>query len=545
LAGRNKKKLWFGGSIAGLVLVVGFGMAWADSLEDLLKRRPRRYDKPRRIVLVTLDTMHVGYLGPYNPSVDFTPNLDRLAAEGVRFEAAYTPVPLTLPAHTTLFTGLSPMTHGVMLNGDNASERLTTLAEILSEDGFRTAAFVSLGVMKAGFGLEQGFDYYSDDFSHLGRWYKRADEIVGDAQRWIFDNKEDRFFVWLHLSDPHEPYVSIDDPPDSELLLDGELLGRWNLKRKEMNRIILELSPGRHELEWRSLRPPEERGRGLQLTLLETEALESVSVDAVPSGDQEEQPLVPSFLLRLESSSPGVQRVPIAFRGRLARGRQAEVLEQYRLEVEYMDLHIGRLSRFLEDLNLGEETLWVVLSDHGEGLYGNGGLGHSTQVFEDQLRIAWIMKGPGIPRNLVVSSEPARTEDVLPTLLEYLGLESSTASEGLSRVSCLRWRGCPPTEPWWSYGARQNGSVTAVAGYDWPFKAIWRKSLKQRAYKLDEDRGETRNLLREGEPPSEIRRLRQQLERQTEVFQKGIEDRAALEMSPQRIDLLRSLGYLN
>ena len=533
------------GSIVGLLVVVGLWTASSGSLQEVLKRRPRRFDKPLRIVLVTLDTAHVDYLGAYNPSVDFTPNLDRLAAEGVRFEAAYTPVPLTLPAHTTLFTGLSPMTHGVMLNGDHASEQLETLTEILADDGFRTAAFISLGVMKAAFGLEQGFDYYSDDFTHLGRWYRRADEIVGDAQRWILDNKEERFFVWLHLSDPHEPYVSIDDPPNSELLLDGESLGRWNLKRKEMNRVILALSPGRHELEWRSLRPPEERGRGLQLTLLETEALESVAVDVVPSGDAEEQPLVPSFSLRLENSSAVVRKVPIAFRGRLARGRQAEVLEQYRLEVEYADRYIGRLRRFLEDLDLAEETLWVVLSDHGEGLYGKGGLGHSTQVFEDQLRIAWIMKGSGIPRGLVVSSEPARTEDVLPTLLKHLGLEIPTASEGVSRLSCLRWSGCPPTEPWWSYGARQNGSLTGLAGYDWPYKAIWRRNANQRAYKLDRDRRETRNLLREADPPSEIRRLRQQVDRQRQIFQKGIDERVALEMSSERIELLRSLGYLN
>ena len=125
------------------------------------------------VVLVSLDTLHVDYTGPYNPEVKSTPNLDVFAENGVVFRHAYTRAPVTLPSHTALLSGLPPEKHGVMANGDVVPPGLTTLAEIFQSAGYRTAAFVSLGVLAKRFGLDQGFDFYDDPFTEVDtRWYR-------------------------------------------------------------------------------------------------------------------------------------------------------------------------------------------------------------------------------------------------------------------------------------------------------------------------------------------------------------------------------------
>ena len=98
----------------------------------------------------------------------------RRTAGGTVFEHAYTRVPNTLPAHASLLTGVEPAELGVMVNGDFVSESVETLPEILSRHGYRTGAFLSLGVLKRQFGLDQGFERYDDEWErNLRRWYRR------------------------------------------------------------------------------------------------------------------------------------------------------------------------------------------------------------------------------------------------------------------------------------------------------------------------------------------------------------------------------------
>ena len=550
---RAGSRYWW---ILSLVVAVVLGtMGWTGTLRDLYLRRPRSAHRPARIVVVTLDTMHVDFLGAYNPSVDFTPNLDELARHGIRFARAYAPVPLTLPSHSSLFTGLSPLTHGVMLNGDRLADARTTLAEILSQEGYRTAAFVSLGVLKPAFGLDQGFENYDAEFDkRQGLSHQTADEIVGKTMRWVEANKNQEFFLWVHLSDTHAPYAAVDAPPNAELRLDGTVLGSWNLTRKEMNRVTFKLPPGTHTLEWLSLRPPEQEGDSgpvLRLTFLRSAALEALATQPVPTSE-EEMALDPSYSLTLENRSAQPTTVRLAFRGRLAKASRDEILEQYRLEVAYVDRHFGRLRQFFRDLELDEETLWFVVSDHGEGLFRHGEiLGHAKFAFEDQLRIAWVMTGRGLPRGLVVSDVAVRTEDVLPTLLAHLRLDGYSPADGVSRKACWSWRGCPPTEPWWAYAADGTGVLRAVAGYAWPYKMLWRSQWMERQpppgrylFNLDEDPGESFDLLGSGsdELPALVV-LDGGLERRRRTFEKALAERP-VEASEEHLEMLKSLGYL-
>ena len=120
--------------------------------------------QPPNVLLVTLDTTRADHLGSYGHPADATPNLDALARRGMRFSRAYTVTPLTIPAHSSLFTGLYPPRHGVRDNGDFfLSEGADTLAEYLKTAGYDTMASVGAEVTSHHWGFAQGFDAFFDD----------------------------------------------------------------------------------------------------------------------------------------------------------------------------------------------------------------------------------------------------------------------------------------------------------------------------------------------------------------------------------------------
>jgi choline-sulfatase len=171
-----------------------------------------RWNAPREVrnvLIVTLDTTRADVLAAYGGTKVETPALDRLAREGVVFEQANSTVPLTLPAHCSLFTGLFPPHHGVRDNADAAlADRHVTLAEALRGHGIRTSAFVASAVVDARRGLAQGFDTYSDGqpANPDARLRRPANVVVDEALRWIPRQDGSPFFTWVHLYDAHAPY---------------------------------------------------------------------------------------------------------------------------------------------------------------------------------------------------------------------------------------------------------------------------------------------------------------------------------------------------
>ena len=184
------------------------------------------------VVLITIDTLRADHLPVYGYTQVKTPNLDRLANESLIFEDAIAHIPMTLPSHVSILTGLLPAFHGVRDNaGFSLDSKITTLAETLKSNGYTTAAFVSAFVLDAQFGLNQGFDLYSDDFTLTQARvastdvYRRAEETEVEVEAWLKQNKDRRFFLWVHYYDPHDPY----DPPEpfkseyAASLYDGEI----------------------------------------------------------------------------------------------------------------------------------------------------------------------------------------------------------------------------------------------------------------------------------------------------------------------------------
>jgi choline-sulfatase len=171
-------------------------------------------EPPLSAVLITLDTTNRDALGCFGQTMPLTPNLDRLAREGIAFDQARSVAPITLPSHTSMLTGLVPLRHGVR---DNALAPLArsaeTLAERLSSAGFQSAAFVSAVVLAAPYGLDQGFGTYDAPEGSSGSatahmLERPTSATVNAACDWLRARDRARpFFLWVHGFEPHEPYA--------------------------------------------------------------------------------------------------------------------------------------------------------------------------------------------------------------------------------------------------------------------------------------------------------------------------------------------------
>ena len=174
-------------------------------------------DRDLNVLVITLDTIRADRLGAYGNTDIQTEFVDGLAARGVVFDRCIAPTPLTLPSHASLFTGTYPVFHGVRDNSNYVvPAELMTMAELLSEEGYRTGGFVGAFVLSTRWGLDQGFETYTEPESgydptlmSFAQIQRPADAVVDDAIAWLRKESEQPWFAWVHLYDPHLPY----DPP--------------------------------------------------------------------------------------------------------------------------------------------------------------------------------------------------------------------------------------------------------------------------------------------------------------------------------------------
>jgi arylsulfatase A-like enzyme/Flp pilus assembly protein TadD len=217
------------------VLVTASLLPWASAASAASATAPN-------VVVITIDTLRADHIGCYGYKQIHTPNIDALAADGARFERAYTAVPVTLPSHTVMFTGTYPMLSGMH---DFAANKLGpgqfTLASVLKEHGYTTGAVIGSAVLDSRFGLNRGFDFYYDhfDFNRLQESnleeMERPGNLVADVTLdWLSKNYQKKFFLWMHLYDPHYPYHPPapyaaeygDRPYDGEIAFADSQVGR-------------------------------------------------------------------------------------------------------------------------------------------------------------------------------------------------------------------------------------------------------------------------------------------------------------------------------
>ncbi len=196
--GRRIVPFYFGAIVLAVVVLCGRELVWP--------ARPN-------VILITLDTTRADHLGAYGYQQGLTEIFDEFAEQGVTFERAYAPAPLTLVSHTTMLTGLYPPEHGLRLNGaGRLSDEIPLLPDLLRRHGYDTGAFVAAFVLDSKFGLERGFDVYDDDLSgtriagHSTDRRRDGQSVVDSALAWLKQRTARPFFCWIHLYDAHDPY---------------------------------------------------------------------------------------------------------------------------------------------------------------------------------------------------------------------------------------------------------------------------------------------------------------------------------------------------
>jgi arylsulfatase A-like enzyme/Flp pilus assembly protein TadD len=202
------------------------------------------------VLLITIDTLRTDRVSAYSPEHLQTPHIDGIASKGVVFTKAYAHNPLTLASHVNILTGTTPLYHGISDNaGYKLEDRFLTIAELLKEKDYSTGAFIGAFPLDSRFGLDQGFDVYDDSYgtrNPLGFFYveRRAEKVIEPAVEWMKE-QTGKWFCWIHLFDPHQPYLPPapydekfrDDLYSGEMAYVDDQLGRVFNFLKENNEL--------------------------------------------------------------------------------------------------------------------------------------------------------------------------------------------------------------------------------------------------------------------------------------------------------------------
>jgi arylsulfatase A-like enzyme len=309
--------------------------------------RPASRRQPNVLVYL-IDTLRADHCTPYGSSRDTTPQLQRLAAEGVVFERAFSQAPWTRPSVATLFSSYLHSFHNASKTTGLAPE-IETLAERFRKAGYATAAFLANAhVHGSSLNFEQGFSQFEAVEKARQRGDSRANQVHDEALAWLDLHQDRPFFLYLHTIDPHAPY----DPPESTR-------GIWSAGYTGR------MSPAR------------------------TNARELTSRSPLPPADLQ------------------------------------HVLDLYDEEILFNDREFGRLCDQLRARGLWDDTIVLVVSDHGEEFYEHEGFGHGTTLWNELVHVPLILKpdrrdGESLGGGRV--REPVRVMDVPQTLLLRAGL---------------------------------------------------------------------------------------------------------------------------
>ena len=395
------------------------------------------------LLVITLDTTRADRIGAYGFRDIETPAIDRLAAEGVLFEQTMASAPLTLPAHSSIFTGLFPPEHGVRDNGGFfLAPTQITLGTTLKKAGFATGAVVAAYVLDGKWGLNQGFDSYVDEFDlptnrgfGLGEIRRPGNEVVDRALPWLEKVKDRRFFAWLHFYDPHTPY-----------------------------------------------QPPE------------------------------------------------------PFKSRYAD-------HPYSGAIAFTDAQVARVLEFLDRNGLLDRTIVAVIGDHGEGLNQHNEGTHGFFIYESTTRVPFIIRAPFASMRGRRVADPVRGVDLMPTVLDLLGLPAPNGLAGVSLAPLMT--GAKTTLDLEGYAE----ALYPLHHFGWSELRAWRAGQykvidapRPELYDISKDPHETTNLYAERRTVADgmIARLR--------AREKDESSRAAAqpapEVDPEARARLAALGYV-
>jgi arylsulfatase A-like enzyme len=446
--------------------------------------RHSELSKKPNLIFISIDTLRADNLSCYGYKEINTHNVDALAQNGVRFAHSYTSIPITLPSHSSMMTGLHPMHHGALYNNSYLHKNNITLAEILREYGYNTAAFVSAFHLTARFNFHQGFNYLNYERKKsfliikfpLGKfkqsWIifflnsfrllaitdieRRGEEITASAMDWLKNNRNEPFFIFLHFWDPHSPYY----PP------------KKYLKTSYHNNASL-----------------------LQLLNIFNPLEKKYSYDG---------------------------------------------------EVVYVNEQIGILNQFFKSSELLKNSIIIFIADHGEGLEDHDFKGHTDRVYEEQLHVPLIIIYPPlIPKGKIIK-QPIDIVNIMPTILDMLNIPAPAGLDGSSLMPLIneevKWNPIPlyasasPTKelPFYRFGS--------IFKDDWKLICHLQNKRKDQLYYIKDDPAELNNLAeKEKKKVSELKPL---LLKWIGEIPKGAYIESKVE-DKETIERLKALGYIN
>jgi len=457
-----------------------------------LERRehvPRARSSPTQpnLVLVLIDTLRADRTSAYGYARPTTPNLEALARRGVLWSEAHATASWTWPSTASILTGLYPSQHGVEdARTSFLPERLDTLAEALQRVGFTTAAWSGSPLIVPDKRFDQGFEFFE---SSRGGRLRRSDIVLPGALQWLDSVRDRRFFLYLHLMEPHAPYVPLEPgrarfAPDVPREFDpGSPVGYgWALQREGFD--------ARGEPRTDAVVPPEE---------------------------------------------------------------QRWISALYDACVWSADVYLGQLLARLDELGLTESTVVAVTSDHGEELFDHGLLTHGHGLHRELVRVPLVLAGPGIPRGARIETPlsnaalaptlarlgGAEIEDLGPR--PAAGADLLRPEEDVDTLFSTR-------QGWWNgyarqplFGLRRGTLVLHMAPEGAPWGAANPGPGEVRMYDLAADPEERDDLARSH--PERAKALREALLAQLARLEHDREESGA-PPDEGTLEVLQGLGYI-
>jgi arylsulfatase A-like enzyme len=387
-----------GRTIAGLLALVLAACA-GDSDPPAAPTAEATLPRPN-VLLISIDTLRADHLDAYGYDRTTAPNLSRLADEGALFESCVAVSNWTLPTHTSLFTGLHPLVHGVEEHKDQLDPGRATLGEAFAAAGYETAGWFSNPFVGSRFGFTRGFE------------------------------------SWTMAPNPDEMRQQIEKQGTPK----GAISRSWQPE------------PGTRAVDYfveQSAEPITQRGlqfleqRDVERPFLLFLHYNDVHSDYIPP---------PPFDRRFSSDYSGSLSIEgYPHNKRVNRAMPAEdlawVVSQYDGEIGWVDQHIGTLLQRLADLDLAENTIVIVTADHGEGFYEHNGKEHHYGLYHELVQIPFIVRYPArVDPGQRITHGVSQT-DIAPTLLGLAGVEGLPEADGLSWAAVLTGGSGPRPRP--------------------------------------------------------------------------------------------------
>jgi len=511
---------------------------------------PFKENPKQNVILITLDTQRYDYISAYRPGKAKTPNIDSLAEKGTLFENCYSEIPITLPSHAGIFYSLPPHKLQIYNNGQVLpnNKELLSLAEIFKQKGFNTAAFISLGVLKSQFGLNNGFNTY-DDKLPSNRWYLNAEEVNSKVFPWLEIQKDNNFFLWIHYSDPHLPYAPPDLPPDLSIYLNDKIHSQLCIQKGEKHSLQFNLTPGENIISFKVLNNfPEQRDdyriRFKNTKFTNTEELEIKFKELLLYDNNAQKNMLIKEKGHIFINNKGKDMpFTLKFEGDLNLF-PFEQVELYKKEVEYMDNQIGELIITLNSLNLYTNSIIILTGDHGEGLgenktnLGEKYFGHIHYLYDIYMKVPLIITNPFSNSPGKRIKTPVALTDIAPTILKIMRWEKNNNHFGKDLYLSKKQVNSLIFEE--TYTPEAIYDRFAVLNFPWHL--IYTPSEQHyELYNLQTDADEKINLYQKRKDLNEVKSLQLKLKRRTLSI---LDQKKEIILDKKSLEMLKSLGYI-